>query len=146
MMVCMPEEMPRASRKNVWIMATTRIRVGLLPSTMFMVGTLPVPKVADQETGRIATDRDSGEDLYTLTVFLMEDGRAEQMKITVPKSGLPNGLNLGVSVRPVDLFATPWARIFNGQLNDGVAYRARALELAGPPQVAESSKRSGAEA
>jgi hypothetical protein len=33
-------------------------------------------------------------------------------------------------VRPVELFATPWARIFNGQLSDGVAYRAARLELA----------------
>jgi len=117
-----------------------RIRVGLLPSTMFMVGTLPVPKIADQETGKIATDRDTGEDLFTLTVFLMEDGRAEQMKITVPKSGLPDGLNLGVPVRPVDLFAFPWARVFNGQLSDGVAYRASALELAGAPQFTEQGQ------
>ncbi|MEU5833961.1 hypothetical protein [Streptomyces diacarni] len=114
-----------------------RIRVGLLPSTMFMVGTLPVPKIADQETGKIATDRDTGEDLFTMTVFLMEDGRAEQMKITIPKSGLPDGLNLGVPVRPVDLFAIPWARIFNGQLSDGIAYRASSLELAGAPQFGE---------
>ncbi|WP_405597769.1 hypothetical protein OG741_14490 [Streptomyces sp. NBC_01410] len=34
-----------------------------------------------------------------------------------------------MTVRPVELFATPWARIFNGQLSDGVAYRAARLEL-----------------
>ena len=61
--------------------------------------------------------------------MLMEEGRAEIMKITVAKSGLPDGLKPGVSVRPVDLFATPWARIFNGQLSDGVAYRTASLEL-----------------
>lgn len=117
-----------------------RIRVGLLPSTMFMVGTLPVPKITDQETGKIAQDRDTGEDLFTLTVFLMEDGRAEQMKITVPKSGLPDGLNLGLPVRPVDLFAIPWARMFNGQLSDGIAYRAASLELAAAPTFTEQGK------
>ncbi|QKW51053.1 hypothetical protein [Streptomyces buecherae] len=120
-------------------MATSRIRVGLLPSTVFMAGTLPVPKVKDPQTGELATDRDTGETLFTLTVFLMEEGRAEQMKITVPKSGLPDGLAPGVPVRPVDLFATPWARVFNGQLSDGVAYRATSLELAGAPQFAEQS-------
>ncbi|MFJ5025818.1 hypothetical protein ACIQAM_32895 [Streptomyces goshikiensis] len=64
-----------------------------------------------------------------MTVMLMEDGRAEIMKITVPQSGLATGLKPGAMVRPVDLFATPWARIFNGQLSDGVAYRAARLEL-----------------
>jgi hypothetical protein len=39
------------------------------------------------------------------------------------------GLKPGAMVRPVELFATPWARIFNGQLPDGVAYRAARLEL-----------------
>ena len=54
----------------------------------------------------------------------MEEERAEAMKITVAKDGLPDGLKPGVPVRPVELFATPWARIFNGSLSDGVAYRA----------------------
>ncbi|WP_346074807.1 MULTISPECIES: hypothetical protein [Actinomycetes] len=43
--------------------------------------------------------------------------------------GLAAGLKPGATVRPVELFATPWARIFNGQLSDGVAYRAARLEL-----------------
>ena len=110
-------------------MAMTRIRVGLLPSTMFIAGTAPIPKVKNPETGELATDRDTGETLHTLTVFLMEEGRAEQLKLTVPASGVPEGLQPGVPVRVVELFATPWARVFNGQLSDGVAYRAAALEL-----------------
>ncbi|WP_316741018.1 hypothetical protein [Streptomyces sp. MK7] len=64
-----------------------------------------------------------------MTVMLMEDGRAEALKITVPETGLAAGLKPGVMVRPVELFATPWARIFNGRLSDGVAYRAARLEL-----------------
>ena len=32
-----------------------RIRVGLLPTSSFMVGTLPVPKYADQEKTQFAT-------------------------------------------------------------------------------------------
>ncbi len=110
-------------------MAVTRIRVGLLPTTQLMAGTLPAPKIKDPQTGEIATDRDTGEQLYTVTVMLMEAERAEILKITVPKSGLPDGLKPGVAVRPVDLFATPWARVTNGQLADGVAYRAAKLEL-----------------
>ncbi|MDT0451958.1 SCO3933 family regulatory protein [Streptomyces hesseae] len=109
-----------------------RIRVGLLASTRFMVGTLPVLKFTDQEKTTPATDRESNQPLYTVTLFLMEEERAEAMKITVPKDGLPNGLNVGQLIRPVDLFATPWARVFNGQLQDGIAYRAAALELLAP--------------
>jgi hypothetical protein len=110
-----------------------RIRVGFSQTTRHMVGMLPTPKFTDQERTQIAKDRDTGESLYTVTVFVMEDERAEAIKVTVPKSGLPNGLNVGMFVRPVDLFATPWARVFNGQIQDGIACRAAALELQGSP-------------
>ncbi|MFE0858223.1 SCO3933 family regulatory protein [Streptomyces mutabilis] len=110
-------------------MAMSRIRVALLPSAVCIAGTEPVLKIKDQQTGEVATDRETGQSLYTVTVMLMEDGRAEVLKITVPESGLAAGLKPGVMVRPVELFATPWARIFNGQLSDGVAYRAARLEL-----------------
>lgn len=120
-----------------------RIRVGLLESTTFMVGTLPVPKYTDQEKTTFATDRETGVKLYTVTVFLMEEERAEALKITVPENGLPDGLRPGVAVRPVELFATPWARIFNGSLSDGVAYRAAALELT-VPVAAEPGKKAAA--
>ncbi|MEV7412763.1 hypothetical protein AB0O04_33570 [Streptomyces althioticus] len=108
-----------------------RIRVGLLPSASFMVGNLPVPKYADQEKTRFAVDRETGAKLFVVTLFFMEEDRAEAMKITVPETGLPNGLKPGVPVMPVELFATPWARIFNGSLSDGIAYRAERLDLVG---------------
>ncbi|MGA5584408.1 hypothetical protein ACPCIY_25355 [Streptomyces thermodiastaticus] len=76
-------------------------------------------------------DRETGAKLFTVTLFFMEDDRAEAMKITVPETGLPNGLKPGMPVMPVELFATPWARIFNGQLSDGIAYRAERLDLVG---------------
>ncbi len=37
---------------------------------------------------------------------------------------------------PVELFATPWARIFNGSLSDGIAYRVERLDLVGGPASA----------
>ncbi|MYU25614.1 hypothetical protein [Streptomyces sp. SID8352] len=108
-----------------------RIRVGLLPSTSFMVGNMAVPKYSDAEKTQFATDRETGAKLFTVTLFLMEEDRAEAMKVTVPETGLPNGLKPGVPVVPVELFATPWARIFNGSLSDGIAYRADRLDLVG---------------
>lgn len=41
-------------------MASTTIRVGLLPSTRFMLGAAQVPKYSDKENGIIATDRETG--------------------------------------------------------------------------------------
>ncbi|MGW2560520.1 SCO3933 family regulatory protein [Streptomyces sp. NPDC001514] len=119
-----------------------RIRVGMLPTASFMVGTLPVPKYADQDKTQFALDRETNAKLYTITLFFMEEDRAEAMKITVPETGLPNGLKPGVPVMPVDLFATPWARIFNGQLSDGIAYRATALKLVTPAAMAETPKKA----
>ncbi|MEV6590897.1 hypothetical protein [Streptomyces acidicola] len=106
-----------------------RIRVGLLPTASFMVGTLPVPKYADAEKTQFAVDRETQVKLMTITLFFMEEDRAEALKITVPETGLPNGLKPGLPVMPVELFATPWARIFNGSLSDGIAYRADRIDL-----------------
>jgi hypothetical protein len=116
-----------------------RIRVGLLPSTSFMVGNLAVPKYSDAEKTQFATDRETGAKLFTVTLFLMEEDRAEAMKVTVPETGLPNGLKPGVPVVPVELFATPWARIFNGSLSDGIAYRADRLDLLAPAPAADAA-------
>jgi len=116
-----------------------RIRVGLLPTASFMVGTLPVPKYSDQEKTQFATDRETGAKLYTLTLFFMEEDRAEALKITVPVTGLPDGLKPGLPVMPVELFATPWARIFNGSLSDGIAYRADRVDLLAPAPAADAA-------
>lgn len=116
-----------------------QIPVLVRDTDIYMSGTGATPKVKNPQTGEIATDRDTGETLYTVTVMQMSEGRAEILKITVPQSGLPVGLTAGVMVRPVNLIATPWARIFNGSLSDGVAYRVARLELAPVPAVAPVS-------
>ncbi|MFJ3724680.1 hypothetical protein ACIPYQ_19195 [Streptomyces sp. NPDC090045] len=120
-------------------MAMTRIPVAVPESTNHMVGMPPVPKWKDQENGIRATDRETGVPLFTLTLFVMGEERAETLKVTVPQTGLPNGLHVGRFVRPVELVATPWARIFNNQLQDGVAYRCEALELVAAPVMTEMS-------
>ncbi|MFD9816082.1 hypothetical protein [Streptomyces sp. NPDC059080] len=110
-------------------MAIPTIRVGLTAATRTMAGTSAVPKYSDKENGIIATDRETGEKLYTVMIFLMEEDRAETLKVTVPANGLPNGLKPGMPVKTVDLVARPWANLFNGQISSGVAYRVSALEL-----------------
>ncbi|MGO1020302.1 hypothetical protein ACTOXX_06960 [Streptomyces rubiginosohelvolus] len=120
-------------------MARTFIRVHVLDSTNVMVGTPSVPKWKDQENGVRSVDFETGAPLCTLTLFVMEGDRAEALKVSVPQTGLPNGLHPGRFVRPVDLFASPWARIFNDQLQEGVAYRCAALELVAAPQVPQDA-------
>ncbi|MFH8567580.1 hypothetical protein [Streptomyces sp. NPDC017993] len=118
-------------------MARTSIRVGLLPETQLMAGALPVAKWTDQEKGERAVDRETGSPLYTVMIFLMEGERAEALKVTVPQSGLPDGLKPGMPVKTVDLVANPWANLFNGQVSSGVAYRAAALVLDQAPEPGE---------
>ncbi|MFF7203868.1 hypothetical protein [Streptomyces sp. NPDC008141] len=126
-------------------MAKPRIRVGLLESTTFLVGAMPVPKYKDWEKTEFATDWDSGQPLYLVTVFLMEEERAEALTIEVPKGGLPNGLMPGVTVRPVELFASPWARVNDrGQLGQGISFRADSLEVGQPLTVAAPEKKAAA--
>lgn len=108
-------------------MAMSPIQKDIRQSSFLLV-TPAAPKVRDPQTGEVATHRETGETLYTVGVVEMQDGRADVLKITIPESGLPKGLTQGAPVRPVKLIALPWARIFNGQLSDGIAYRADALE------------------
>ncbi|MFI7341800.1 hypothetical protein ACIBUY_28135 [Streptomyces sp. NPDC050085] len=112
------------------------IRVATPETTSFLTGTAAVPKIKNPETGEIAVDRETNETLYVLSVMQMEDGRAELLKITLPASGLPEGLMPGMAVRPVELVAIPWARVFNGNLSDGIAYRVKRLELVQPASTA----------
>ncbi|WP_181785456.1 hypothetical protein [Streptomyces phytophilus] len=109
-------------------MAGKSIRV-LTEGADYLAVSEPVKKVRDQATGEVATDRVTGEELYTVNLVEMFDGAADVLKVTLRASKLPAGLALGVPVRPVNLIATPWARAFNDGVMDGVAYRADTLEL-----------------
>uniref|UniRef100_A0AAU2V6Q8 Uncharacterized protein n=1 Tax=Streptomyces sp. NBC_00003 TaxID=2903608 RepID=A0AAU2V6Q8_9ACTN len=109
-----------------------------------MVGTPAAAKWKDQENGVRAMDRDTEQPMFTLTLFLMEDERAEALKIAIPSGGLPNGLHPGRFVKPVNLFAIPWARIVfdkdgKPNLQEGVAYRCAALELVEAPAVPQEA-------
>jgi hypothetical protein len=107
-------------------MAAVFIRVQTL-GAVYIALTPPAVKLKDQATGEIATDRATGENLYTVQLAETVDGRAQVIKVTLAESKLPKGLVLGAVVHPENLVASPWARIFNGQLSDGVTYRADGL-------------------
>lgn len=85
------------------------------------------PKVRDRQTGERALDAVSGEPLMTVGVVYIEDGESSLIKVTVPESGVTEGLTLGAPVSLVGLMARPWESVFNGQQRHGIAYRATAV-------------------
>ncbi|MHA5050042.1 SCO3933 family regulatory protein [Streptomyces sp. SD15] len=109
-------------------MPATIIRVRT-EGAVYLVITPPAPKVRNTETGEIAKHRESGQLLFTVSLAETADGRAQILKLTVPENGLSKNLTVGQPVTPVNLTATPWARMFTAdQLSEGVVYRADALE------------------
>ncbi|GAA3056388.1 hypothetical protein GCM10020229_80180 [Kitasatospora albolonga] len=106
-------------------MARITIRPDLTGMT-HMVAVPPMPKLTDVATGQVATDRESGETLFTVQLLETYEATAQIVKVTVPESGCTD-LAAGAVVRPVGLTASPWANLFNGQVQSGVAYRAASL-------------------
>ncbi|MEW1860692.1 hypothetical protein AB0399_09980 [Streptomyces sp. NPDC088194] len=87
----------------------------------------PETKIKDRKTGEIATDANTGETLMTLGVVYIEEGESSLIKVTVPQSGVSEGLALGGPVALPGLVARPWESTFNGQQRHGIAYRAAAV-------------------
>ncbi|KUJ37306.1 hypothetical protein ACZ90_70365 [Streptomyces albus subsp. albus] len=93
----------------------------------------PEPKVKDRQTGEIAKDAQSGEALMKLGVVYIEGGESSLVQVTVPESGVTDGLVLGSPVTLIGLVARPWESVFNGQQRHGIAYRAEAIAPAALP-------------
>ena len=87
----------------------------------------PSPKVRDRQTGEIAKDPVTGEALMTVGVVYIDQGESALIQVTVPESGVTEGLTLGAPVSLPGLVARPWESVFNGQARHGIAYRAAAV-------------------
>ncbi len=108
------------------------IRVETSAATILLTEA-PEKKVKDRQTGEIATDTATGETLMTLGVVYIEDGESSLIKVTVPQSGVTEGLTLGGPVALPGLVARPWESTFNGQQRHGIAFRAAAVAPAAFP-------------
>ncbi|MER5768074.1 SCO3933 family regulatory protein [Streptomyces sp. NPDC001985] len=106
------------------------IRVETSAATILLTEA-PEPKVKDRQTGEIAKDAVTGESLMSLGVVYIEEGESALLKVTVPESGVAEGLALGSPVSLPGLLARPWESVFNGQQRHGIAYRAAAVTPAG---------------
>ncbi|HCA84515.1 MAG TPA: hypothetical protein DEQ61_02810 [Streptomyces sp.] len=102
------------------------IRVETSAATILLTEA-PEPKVRDRQTGEIAKDAVSGEELMRIGVVYMEDGESSLINVTIPASGVSEGLTLGTPVSLPGLIARPWESVFNGRERHGVAFRAAAV-------------------
>ncbi|MCM2420210.1 hypothetical protein [Streptomyces sp. RKAG293] len=102
------------------------IRVETASATILLTEA-PEKKVKDRQTGEIAVDAVSGEVLMKLSVVYICEGESALVQVTVPQSGVTEGLALGSPVSLPGLVARPWESVFNGQSRHGIAFRAAAV-------------------
>ncbi|MEF9882707.1 SCO3933 family regulatory protein [Streptomyces sp. P9-A4] len=96
-------------------------------AAMVMVAQPPAPKIANRQTGEIATDRETGTTLMTVDVMFVMDGNAEILNLTVPETGISEELSMGTPVALTGVVARPWENEFNGQKRHGISFRAVAV-------------------
>ncbi|MFJ7154484.1 hypothetical protein ACIQUQ_06060 [Streptomyces sp. NPDC101118] len=96
-------------------------------AAMVMVAQPPAPKIANRQTGEVATDRDSGATLMSVDVMFVMDGNAEILTLTVPETGISGTLTMGTPVALTGVVARPWENEFNGQKRHGISFRAVAV-------------------
>ncbi|MBO8187905.1 SCO3933 family regulatory protein [Streptomyces spirodelae] len=102
------------------------IRIDTSTATVLLTE-IPEPKVRDRQTGEVAKDATSGETLMKVGVVYIDEGESSLIHVTVPESGISEGLTLGAPVSLPGLVARPWDSVFNGQQRHGIAYRAAAV-------------------
>ncbi|OAR23901.1 hypothetical protein A8W25_15560 [Streptomyces sp. ERV7] len=102
------------------------IRVETTGATILLTEA-PTPKVKDRQSGEVATDATTGETLMRLGVVYIESGESSLLQVSVPESGITDGLALGSPVTLLGLIARPWESVFNGQQRHGIAFRAEAV-------------------
>ncbi|MFG2821815.1 hypothetical protein ACGFX4_20585 [Kitasatospora sp. NPDC048365] len=104
-------------------------------STAFVfVAVPPAPKVANRQTGEIAIDRETGARLVTVGLTIADEGEANLYTVSVPETGVSEGLAVGMPVALTGLKARDWENEFNGQKRHGISFRAAAVTSLVPVQ------------
>ena len=93
----------------------------------FVCVSAPRPRLVDQNTGEVKTDK-QGRTVYAVGLSAAdENGRAELLNVNV--SGEPDVL-VGQIVEPVDLVGFAWEQTRGGELRWGISYRAAQIRPA----------------
>jgi hypothetical protein len=106
-----------------------------LSSAVVFVATAPVPKLVSKQTGERAMDRETGAPLSVVGLLISDEGEGNLYQVTVPETGIPEGLTPGMPVSVVGLKARDWENTFNGQTRHGISFRATALVSMVPAAV-----------
>ncbi|OPF84281.1 hypothetical protein VT50_0202090 [Streptomyces antioxidans] len=96
-------------------------------TAVVFVATAPTPKLVNKQTGERAVDRETGAGLSTVGLLISDEGEGNLYQVTVPETGIPEGLNPGMPVSVVGLKARDWENTFNGQTRHGISFRATAI-------------------
>ncbi|MHC5263852.1 SCO3933 family regulatory protein [Streptomyces sp. UC4497] len=98
-----------------------------LSTAVVFVATAPEPKLVNKKTGERAVDRETDAPLSTVGLLVSDEGDGNLYQVTVPETGLPEGLAPGMPVSVTGLKARDWENTFNGEKRHGIAFRAIAL-------------------
>ncbi|MFD7610960.1 hypothetical protein [Streptomyces sp. NPDC059828] len=96
-------------------------------TAVVFVAVEPKHKVINKESGEIAVDRETKAKMMTVGLTIADEGEANLFTVSVPETGVPAGITLGMPVKVVGLKARDWENTFNGEKRFGIAFRAVAL-------------------
>ncbi|MBI0296910.1 hypothetical protein JBE04_21190 [Streptomyces sp. PRKS01-29] len=96
-------------------------------TAVVFVATAPTPKLVNKQTKEQAVDRETGAFLSTVGLLISDEGEGNLYQVTVPETGIPEGLAPGTPVSVVGLKARDWENTFNGQTRHGISFRATAI-------------------
>ncbi|MFB4311952.1 hypothetical protein [Actinomadura sp. GTD37] len=84
----------------------------------------PRPKLVNQDTGEVKTDR-NGQTVFTVGLSAADaSGRVDLLNVAVVGD---QAVTIGEVVTPVGLVAFPWEAVLGGEKRWGVAYRAERI-------------------
>lgn len=89
-------------------------------SATILLTEAPAPKLRDRQTRERAVDAVSGEALMTVGVVYIDEGESSLIQVTVPESGVTDGLTVGA---PVSLLADGLVLLDHGRLQPEPSHR-----------------------
>ncbi|WP_411144939.1 hypothetical protein [Streptomyces sp. x-80] len=98
-------------------------------TAVVFVATAPAPKMKNKRTGEVATDSETGANMMTVGLLISDEGEGNLYQVSVPQTGVPEGLTPGMPVSVVGLKARDWENEFNGEKRHGIAFRAVAITV-----------------
>ncbi|MFD5446945.1 hypothetical protein [Streptomyces sp. NPDC127100] len=97
-----------------------------LQTAVVFVATAPEPKVKNFHTGERALNQE-GLPMSVVGLLVSDEGEGNLLKVSIPETGLPEGLAPGMPVRVVGLKAKDWENVIKGEKRSGIAFSAVAI-------------------